>query len=126
LDANVLSTQITAAAAGAYALRLIQKWDKLPWVTSHTKLISAAFRTVLAFVASVGISLSWNGADHTLIISNLSLAILGKGLWHVFSLYAFQHGWGQLFNVGTLAKVETPVELVNVKGDSVAPVVVGK
>lgn len=119
MDASIISTQITTAAAGAYVLRLIQKWDKLPWITAHTQGVSVAMRAALAFIGTVGITWKWDGADHVLTITGLSLVTIGAGLWHVFSLYAMQHAWGQLFNVGTTSKIETPLEVVNVKGDKV-------
>lgn len=119
MDANILSTQVTVAAAGAYILRLVQKWDKLPWVTAHTEGISVTFRAVIAFCSAIGISASWNGPDHALTITGLSFVTIMAGLWHVFTLYAMQHGWGKLFDVGTVQTIETPVKVEDVKGDKV-------
>lgn len=119
MDANILSTQVTVAAAGAYILRLIQKWDKLPWVTAHTDGISIAFRAIIAFCSAIGISATWNGPEHALTITGLSVVTISYGLWHVFTLYAMQHGWGKLFDVGTTSKIETPVTVVDSTGTEV-------
>lgn len=119
MDANILSTQVTVAAAGAYILRLIQKWEKLPWVTQHSEPISTFLRIIIAGLGSLGISWSWNGADHTLTIAGLSFVTICYGLWHWFSLYAMQHGWGQLFNVGTTSKMETPMTVIDKSGAEV-------
>jgi hypothetical protein len=100
-DINVLFSQLTWGAAFAYLLLLAQKWEKLPWVTQHTAGISAVVRAVLAGIATIGISVSWNGAAHSLTISNLSFPVIASGLWHWFGQYALQHGWGQLFLVKT-------------------------
>lgn len=117
MDPNLMFSQVTAGAAFAYLLRLIQKWDKLPWVTQHTVRISVWFRIILSGLATVGISWQWNGPAHQLVINGLALNTVALGLWHWFGQYALQHGWGQVFNIGTLQKVETPVEVMNVKGD---------
>jgi hypothetical protein len=72
MDPNLLFTQVTAGAAFAYLLRLIQRSEKLPWVTQHTQGMTVLIRLILSFAATVGISFQWNGALHTLTISGLS------------------------------------------------------
>jgi hypothetical protein len=122
MDPNLMFSQVTAGAAFAYLLRLIQRWDKLPWVTQHTQGITIAVRLILSGLATIGISWQWNSASHSLTIGGLQLWTITLGLWHWFGQYALQHGWGQVFNIGTLQKVETPVVVTNVKGDSVGSV----
>jgi len=96
-DTNIFLSQVTWGAVMAYILLLLQRWSKLPWLTQHTTEITTIFRAVLAFVATIGIGISWNGAAHTLTITNLSLSVIASGLWHWFGQFAIQHGWGQLF-----------------------------
>lgn len=93
-----LGTQLTAAAASAYLLNLLQRWEKVPWITQHTVGISHAVRAVLALAATVGIGWQWSAADHTLTITGLSLTALLVGGWHWFSQFAVTHGFGQLLN----------------------------
>jgi len=126
MDPNLLFTQVTAGAACAYVLRLIQRWDKLPWVTQHTKTISMWFRIVMSFAATVGIGFQWNGTAHSLLITGLSFPVVALGVWHWFGQYALQHEWGQVFNIGTLQAVESPITVTDVKGDQEASVKVGK
>lgn len=114
---NMLATQIPTAAAGAYALRAVQKWNKLPWITQHTKHMTIAFRAGISFASTLGIHFVWNGADRSLLITLPTLMVLLFGLWHWFSLYAMQHAWGNVFNIGTLQTIETPVQVEKVKGD---------
>lgn len=116
--AHLLSTQLTLAAAGAYFLQLLQKWSKTPWITAHTTHITVLVRAGIAFCSTIGIHMVWNGPANTLVITGLSLTTIGIGLWHFFTLYAMQHGWGQLFNVGTLQKINTPVEITSDKSPS--------
>lgn len=93
-----LSTQVTAAAASAYLMNLLQKWEKVPWITQHTAGINHAVRALLALAATVGIGWQWNSADHTLTITGLTLSTIIVGLWHWFSQFAVTHGFGQLLN----------------------------
>jgi len=113
MDPNLLFSQITAGAAFAYLLRLVQKWEKIPWITQHTQGITVFVRLALSFVATLGISWQWNGAAHSLTITGLSATTIFLGIWHWFGQYALQHGWGQLFSVGTLKSIETPVQMVD-------------
>lgn len=117
MDPNLLFSQITAGAALAYVLRLVQRWEKLPWITQHTQGITVLARLLLSFVATLGISWTWSAGDkagHVLAIAIPSWTVLAHGLWHWFGQYALQHGWGQVLNIGTLQKIETPLEVKNV------------
>jgi len=120
MEPNLLMSQITMGAALAYILRLLQKWEKTPWINAHTELVSAYVRAGLALIGTLGISYQWNAATHQLTISGLSAVVILTGLWHWFSTYAMSHGWGQLFNVGTVKAVDTPVEINDAKGQTIA------
>jgi hypothetical protein len=93
-----LSTQVTAAAASAYAINLLQRWEKLPWITQHTKGITHAVRAIMALAASIGIGWHWDAVDHSLTITGLSLSAVIVFGWHWFSQFAVTHGFGQLLN----------------------------
>lgn len=113
MDPNMLFTQVTSGAAMAYLLRLIQKWEKLPWITQHTGGITVTFRLILSAAATLGITWQWSASEHghILAIAFPTAGALLHGLWLWFGQYAMQHGWGQLFNVGTVSSIEVPVEL---------------
>jgi hypothetical protein len=117
MDPNLLFTQVTTAAALAYFLKLLQKWEQLPWITAHTAQVSGWVRAFLALIGTIGISYQWNSTAHSLLITGLSWGVILPGLWHWFGQFALQHGWGQLFNIGTLSKVDAPVQVVNAKGE---------
>jgi hypothetical protein len=112
---GVLSTQIGAAAVSAYAIQLLQKWGKTPWITEHTTGINAAARVVTSFVAAIGVSWAWgdlSSGGHTLTIAIPSSAALLAGLWHWFVQYAVQHGWGNLLSAPITAKAESAAPTV--------------
>lgn len=100
MDPNLLLTYVTSGAACAYILRLLQKWNKTPWINEYTGQINIAIRAILSFIATVGISYQWDAKAHVLTIGNLEWNVIGVGLWHWLGQYAMQHGWGQLFMVG--------------------------
>lgn len=112
MDPNLFFTQLTAGAALAYLLRILQKWNKVSWINDHTTGISIFVRACLSFFATIGIGWTWNGVEHSLTITGLSAAVLAHGLWHWFGQYALQHGWGQIFNVGTVSTISAPVKVM--------------
>jgi hypothetical protein len=98
---GLLSTQIGAAAVSAYAIQLLQRWSKAPWITEHTKGINVAARLVTSVVATLGVSWAWgdiSNGGHTLLITIPSAVDLLHAAWHIFVQYAIQHGWGNLLN----------------------------
>lgn len=92
--------QFAAGAALEYLLHLLQSSSKVPWITEHTTKITILARAALAFFATIG--LSWHYAGGTLVISGLSVSVIGAGLWHLFRQYAVQHGFGKLIRNGNL------------------------
>lgn len=103
---NMLATQLTASAASAYFIQLLQKWEKTPWITEHTKGITAMFRVALSGVAALGVSWAWAGTDsggHTLTLMIPSVLDLAHGVWHWFGQYAITHGFGGVLKAADLA-----------------------
>lgn len=113
---NILATQLTAAAVSAYLMRLIQKWAKLPWITEHTAGINAAFRAVVSLAATLGISFTWDGTAHTLLISGLTFSTIAIGLWHWLGQFSFTHMAAKVFEVNDPAR---PPAIGNIPPDTV-------
>lgn len=104
---STLQTSLYASAASAYIVQFIQRWDKTPWVTEHTKWMTAGLRLALSFVSAVGVSWAWaakEGGGHTITIAIPGLAALLIGIWHLFGQYATTHAFGGLLKAAT--KVE--------------------
>lgn len=104
MDSNsILFTHVTSAAAFAYALQLLQKWAKTPWVTEHTTGVNVALRAIFSLFASFGINWAWTGSSvsgWSVTITIPALAVLGHGVFHLFGQFALQHGWLKLFQLG--------------------------
>lgn len=110
---STLQTSLYASAASAYIVQFIQRWDKTPWVTEHTKWMTTGLRLGLSFVSAVGVSWAWaakEGGGHTITIAIPGLASLLIGIWHVFGQYAFTHGFGGLLKAIELKPPAVPVE----------------
>lgn len=110
MDANLLMTQITAGAACAYLLQLLQKWEKVPWITQHTVYINTGVRAVLALLAVVGITEAWTpnpGGGGVLAFTIPPATVILHGIWHWFGQYALQHGWGKILDVDGQPSLKT-------------------
>lgn len=109
---SVLSTQIGSAAVCAYIVQLLQKWSRTPWITQHTTGINTAVRIATSGLAALGVGWAWGelspDGGHSLIIHIPPAAVILAGLWHWFTQYAIQHGWGNLLNPPP-AQVQLPV-----------------
>lgn len=97
-----IADQFGAAAALEFALHFLERWSKTPWITENTTKITAAFRVMLAFFATLG--LTWHYDGGTLVITGLSVSVISLGLWNFFRQYALQHGFGHLIRNGNLDK----------------------
>lgn len=114
MNPNILFTQVTAGAASAYLMRLLQKWNRTPWITDHSHGIIVLVRVIMSAAVTLGISWTWSPAadnGHVLAIAIPSLAGIIHGAWNWFGQYALQHGWGQILNVGNVTSISTPVEV---------------
>jgi len=93
---NVLATQVTAGAIIAWVTNWLKQSKYFPWITQETKAISTMVAVVLSAAAALGVNVAWNGADHTLIISGLTLyGILGAA-WALAKQYVMTHLAGQV------------------------------
>src|SRR5919109_1613381 len=101
--------QFAAGAALEYFLILLQKWEKVPWITENTTKINVAFRAALSFLATLGISVHFNPSSHELVIGGLSLTVIVAGLYHWFQQYAMQHAFGGLVRSGNLDAIKRSI-----------------
>lgn len=88
--ANVLSTQVTAAAMTVWALQKLKDAPWFPLLQHGQKSISRAASAIASAFVSIGIGYTWTkNADgsHVLMLAIPTLPILVAGVWH----------WGQQF-----------------------------
>lgn len=101
---DVLFSHMTAAAIAAYIINKLQAAKQLPWITAHSDGINRTLRLVSSFIATAGITYTWDHNAHQLVINGLSLTAILFALYHVFGQYALTHVFGTAF---TLAKAQS-------------------
>jgi hypothetical protein len=93
---NVLATQVTVGAIIAYATNWLKNSKYFPWITHETQVISHFVAAFLSAAAAVGVNAVWNGTEHTLVISGLTLTGILGAVWALGKQFAIQHLAGQV------------------------------
>jgi hypothetical protein len=88
------------AAAAAYVLAWANRSKYFPWVTMETHRLNLILQLVLSFLATLGISFTWDPVAHTLLIAGLSIKVISAGFAHWFQQFALQHGFTNLIQLG--------------------------
>lgn len=101
-------TQMAVAGIISLVLGWLKKSKYFPWITAESSKVNRAAMIVLSGLATLGIHFSYSAG--TLLISGLSLATIGAGLWH-WTVQAFvTHGWYKWISLAEkiLAAVQAP------------------
>lgn len=88
--ANVLSTQVTAAAMTVWALQALKSAKWFPLLQHGQKVITRTASLVVSAFVSIGIGYTWTkntDGSHVLMLAVPTLPVLVAGCWH----------WGQQF-----------------------------
>ena len=72
------------------AVWLIQKAKSIPWLVAHMQKFQRMWAIVASFLASAGIHYTWNSAEHTLVITGLTLTGVLTFLWHWLNQFVLQ------------------------------------
>jgi len=101
---NVLATSLTLGtiASGVLAYLKSAKWA--PWFNKHSAAINHAFMLVTSAAGAIGISATWDAANHTLTIAGLSLATILHGGWEWLKQWSVQY----LVHRGAFGPVSVP------------------
>jgi len=101
---NVLATSLTLGtiASGLLAYLKSAKWA--PWFNQHSKGINHAVLLVTSAASAVGISATWDAANHALTITGLSLVTIAHGSWEWLKQWAVQY----LVHRGAFGPVAVP------------------
>jgi len=90
MENGLLGTQLAIAYAASYGMKLLKYTKKFPFMQQNAANMNRIFAVIAAFFTSLGITAIFNAADGTLLISGLTLAGIGYGLWAWFVQYALQ------------------------------------
>jgi hypothetical protein len=88
-----IGTQVAAAAIISFVLNWLKKSSWFPWITAETTKLNRFMAILLSGLASVGIHFQWSSANHSLLITGLSLGTILLFLWHWFVQFVYTHGW---------------------------------
>ena len=89
-DANIVITHITTGAVAVAFLNWLKSTRFFPWLTDETVKLNRLAAIALAAVRAVGINYTWNPADHSVLITGLTLAAICGGAWHWLQSYVVQ------------------------------------
>jgi hypothetical protein len=56
-------------------------------------VLNRVLAAALSGVAAIGIHVQWTAANHSLLITGLSLPVVMAGLWHWLVQFLYTHGW---------------------------------
>lgn len=107
MDANIVVTQVSSAAAVVYLMQKLKNWDRFKWLQKEGQIwLKRGLSLAAAFGIHTGVSYVWNpgtspGVAHVLMINIPPLAEIMTGLWHWFNQYVLQ----ELIYQGTANKV---------------------
>lgn len=80
-DANVVMTHLTSSGITVFALQWLKNSKYFPWITDEKMWLLRMLSGLAAAGTAVGISTTWNGANHELVIGGLTLAAVTAAVW---------------------------------------------
>jgi hypothetical protein len=80
-DSNVLLTSFTISGITVAAINWLKRSKYFPWITKEKVWLLRVLSAVVATASSVGITHVWNSTDHSILISNLTVATLWAFAW---------------------------------------------
>lgn len=91
MNESIVFSHVSAAAVSAYIISLMQKAEFIPWVQAHKEDINRRLRLAAAALSTAGISYTWNGTAHQLIINGITLSAVIVVIYHFIGQYALTH-----------------------------------
>jgi len=81
MDAVTSIDQVTISAVVVWILQLAKRATWVPWIKAGAAKANRIASAILACLGAAGLHWQWTAATHTLIISNLTLAVVAMALW---------------------------------------------
>jgi len=92
MENGLIGSQLAIAYAASYGMKLLKYTKWFPFMQRNAANMNRIFAVIVAFFASIGIQYTFNSTDGTLLITGLTLAGVGHGLWSWFIQFALQQG----------------------------------
>ena len=84
---SILGSKATAAAAIIFFQNWLKQRPWFPLLTYNSKRMNHYFSIALTGLATLGIHISWNAGEHSLLITGLSMATAGAGALNWMQTY---------------------------------------
>jgi hypothetical protein len=119
-DANIAMTTFTTGALTVAALNWLKQSPWFPWITKERNTLVRILSIVAATASSAGIGHIWNSADHSLVISGLTLPNVVGFAWAAVKQFAMNETLFQVTkkpptNVEQADSVSANVAVINPK-----------
>jgi hypothetical protein len=109
-----VGTQVAVAAIISFLVGKLKQSSWFPWLTAETSKLNRLVAVLLSGVAAVGIHYQWDAADHSLLITGLSLTTILGMLWHWAVQAIYTHGWFKATNGDLLDTLKQILSLLQV------------
>lgn len=87
-DSNIALTAFTTSAMTVAALNWLKGSKYFPWITREKATLLRVLSAGASVAAGVGIGHVWNAADHSLVISGLTLSNVARFSWAIVRQFA--------------------------------------
>jgi hypothetical protein len=92
-NASIAASHIGGTLLVVSGIQWVKKLKAIPWVATGTKAVSRVLSILAAFCVQAGINYEWTAnpnGTHNLLLTNVSLAVVGIGLFHVITQFLYQ------------------------------------
>lgn len=90
MEPNAALSVFTSSAIVVWLIQQVKASKYFPWITAETTKINRVASAILAMLTSAGLGWAWTPATHTLVISNLTWAVVGLAVWHSIQHFCLQ------------------------------------
>jgi hypothetical protein len=104
-DANVALTTFTTGALTVAALNWLKGSEYFPWITRQSTTLLRVLSAAAAVASGAGIQHIWNGTDHSLVITGITVPNVAGFVWAIVKQFTMNE---TLFQV-TKAKSDPAV-----------------
>ena len=90
MEPNLAVSVFTSSALSVYLIQKLKDSKYFPWLTAETAKLNRVASALLAALGAVGLQYQWTSSTHTLVITNLTLSVIGLGIWHWLQHFTLQ------------------------------------
>lgn len=88
---SVLATSVTLGTIGTGLLAYLKSAKWAPWFNKHSATLNHSLLAVSAAVGALGINYVWDPANHSLLITGLSLTAITHFAWEFTKQWCMQY-----------------------------------